>query len=363
MDTIKTYLETMFSALPKTEEGFRLKNELLISMEEKYNELKAAGKSENEAVGTVISEFGNIEELTEEIGLAIEKAADDDTPIIELSTVQAFLEQLKSTSKLTAIGVFMILASVAFLLSFFVLSDIFNGNMRTNSFFVGLGFVVFAVLLAPAVGMLSYTWLKFLKYDFIYHKFRLSEHVRQYVQNVREKALSANITLIAVGVTVIVLSIITIIVPAVSGGGVNAIISGVSMFLVLTGIGTAPLILAGLSIAFVNLLLGLGESEWFPAVYVGSKGIKVGNEICIDNNGIRIGNDVHIEKNMNLDSIRIIGVISAVYWPLVVAAYLLWSFLSGAWGITWLIWPVAGLIFGAISGGLGAYYSLGGKKK
>ncbi|MCL2077374.1 MAG: permease prefix domain 1-containing protein [Oscillospiraceae bacterium] len=68
MEVIKTYLETMFSALPQTAESFRFKNELLINMEEKYNEFKAAGKSENEAVGTVISEFGNIDEIAEALG-------------------------------------------------------------------------------------------------------------------------------------------------------------------------------------------------------------------------------------------------------------------------------------------------------
>lgn len=38
-------------------------------MEDKYNELISEGKSENEAVGTVISEFGNLDELAETLGL------------------------------------------------------------------------------------------------------------------------------------------------------------------------------------------------------------------------------------------------------------------------------------------------------
>ena len=40
---------------------------------------------------------------------------------------------------------------------------------------------------------------------------------------------------------------------------------------------------------------------------------------------------------------------SARSWPIVVAVYLGWSFLSGNWGITWIVFPVAALIFGAIS--------------
>jgi hypothetical protein len=41
--------------------------------------------------------------------------------------------------------------------------------------------------------------------------------------------------------------------------------------------------------------------------------------------------------------------IGGIYWPLVVAVYLLWSFLSGSWAISWVIWPVAGLVFAALT--------------
>ena len=57
MDTIKSYLETMFANLPATAEVLKAKDELWGMMEDKYNELISEGKSENEAVGTVISEM------------------------------------------------------------------------------------------------------------------------------------------------------------------------------------------------------------------------------------------------------------------------------------------------------------------
>ena len=55
METIKSYLETMFANMPDTPEVIRAKSELFGMMEDKYNELISEGKSENEAVGTVIS--------------------------------------------------------------------------------------------------------------------------------------------------------------------------------------------------------------------------------------------------------------------------------------------------------------------
>ncbi len=38
------------------------------------------------------------------------------------------------------------------------------------------------------------------------------------------------------------------------------------------------------------------------------------------------------------------------YWPLIVAIYLGWSFWTNDWNITWIVWPVAGLVFAALTG-------------
>ena len=40
--------------------------------------------------------------------------------------------------------------------------------------------------------------------------------------------------------------------------------------------------------------------------------------------------------------------IAGIYWTLVTAGYLAWSFWSGEWNRTWIIWPVAGVLFGAV---------------
>ena len=72
METIKSYLEAMFASMPNTPEVKKAKAELLQMMEDKYNELIEEGVSENTAVGTVISEFGNLDELAEDLGLTKE---------------------------------------------------------------------------------------------------------------------------------------------------------------------------------------------------------------------------------------------------------------------------------------------------
>jgi hypothetical protein len=70
MEAIKSYLNNMFKNMSSTQEVVRAKEELLQMMEDKYTELRQQGKTENEAVGAVISEFGNLEELAPQLGIA-----------------------------------------------------------------------------------------------------------------------------------------------------------------------------------------------------------------------------------------------------------------------------------------------------
>lgn len=45
---------------------------------------------------------------------------------------------------------------------------------------------------------------------------------------------------------------------------------------------------------------------------------------------------------------RMRGTISTVYWLVAVAIYLFWSFRTDAWDQTWIVWPVAGVLFAAV---------------
>ena len=58
MDVIIAYLETMFSPYPPSPRLDEAKAELRAMMEDAYSSLISEGKSHNEAVGQVITEFG-----------------------------------------------------------------------------------------------------------------------------------------------------------------------------------------------------------------------------------------------------------------------------------------------------------------
>ena len=42
--------------------------------------------------------------------------------------------------------------------------------------------------------------------------------------------------------------------------------------------------------------------------------------------------------------------IAAIYWGVVTAGYLAYSFVTARWEISWIVWPVAGVLYGALAG-------------
>lgn len=46
---------------------------------------------------------------------------------------------------------------------------------------------------------------------------------------------------------------------------------------------------------------------------------------------------------------KITGKIASIYWLIAVAIYLGWSFYTMRWNFTWIVWPVAGVLFAAVS--------------
>lgn len=115
MDAIFNYLDNMFAHLPKTEEVKRAKTELGQMMEDKYNQLRAEGRSDNEAVGQVISEFGNLSELAEELGISnqVQQASSEDNFVyVTAAEGETFIEKSKKAANMIGGGVAAIMLGV-----------------------------------------------------------------------------------------------------------------------------------------------------------------------------------------------------------------------------------------------------------
>ena len=52
---------------------------------------------------------------------------------------------------------------------------------------------------------------------------------------------------------------------------------------------------------------------------------------------------------------KIIDRVAGPYWILTVLIYLTWSFTTMQWGFTWIVWPIAGILFGFIAAILSSF--------
>ena len=56
-------------------------------------------------------------------------------------------------------------------------------------------------------------------------------------------------------------------------------------------------------------------------------------------------NDYSIRKKRSRDRL---GVFEQIYWLVITAIYFIVSFFTNAWGITWIIWVIGGILAGII---------------
>ena len=118
METIKNYLESMFRGLPLTEKVMKAKSELLQMMEDKYTELIRSGKTENEAVGEVIQNFGNLDDLADDLGikeiLYQTKYSGIQRRKLSFEEVTEYLERKKHAALMKAFGIMLFYNSCDF---------------------------------------------------------------------------------------------------------------------------------------------------------------------------------------------------------------------------------------------------------
>jgi len=106
MEILKNYVDAMFKEFPNNTETAELKTRILDSMEAKFQDLLEDGKNESEALGTVIAQFGDIEELKEAYEVPVEEKEEDFEFVEEKS------ERLFAVTMPLSIAAFLIIGFV-----------------------------------------------------------------------------------------------------------------------------------------------------------------------------------------------------------------------------------------------------------
>ena len=201
MNAIRNYLDNMFRNLPNTEEVRRAKSELLEMMEDKYEELIKEGKTENEAVGIVISEFGNLDELADSLGIseAVAENPDENKPMLSLDRVKEYLSMMSQHSMLVPLAIGLCIFSVAFN----ILADAIPGCPE----FVGV--LLMFLSLGVAVGLFIYEGIRKNEYKEVYKKeCSLSIESAEYVRGIRKSYKSTYALMSSFGICLCILSVL-----------------------------------------------------------------------------------------------------------------------------------------------------------
>lgn len=190
------------------------------------------------------------------------------------------------------------------------------GTMTEDHILIGFSLVLLLVLVAIAV----YLFVNYgLRESHMQHlekeSFETEYGVSGMVRERREQYESTFTRNIAIGVVLCILSVIPTIMAGVME--VEDYMSGISvgLLLIIVSIGVNILIRADMIKSSYDTLLQEGE---YPI------------------------EEKHLKKKTDA--------FSGAYWCLMVAIYLGWSFWTNNWKFTWIIWPVAGVLYAAVPG-------------
>lgn len=308
METIKNYLETMFAAMPNTAEVRKAKAELLQMMEDKYNELIAAGQSENAAVGTVISEFGNLDELAEDLGLSKEveetRTGESEIPrkLITQDDAMAFLANNGKRSLFRALGVMLCIISVAWPVMF----------AGTNAI---SGVILMFICIAAGVGSIVYSNFVDSEWKFMRNEpCRIDMATASAVKERRRSFESVRALCVTLGVILCIICWVP-----------NLLMGRMAMF--------AP--------ALMFFLIGIGVFliVYASQVYGGFERLLQINDVYVAGGTYKAGSISPVRYKS-----KAAETIVAIYWPVVTCTYLIVSFLTFHWELTWIIWPIAAVL-------------------
>lgn len=319
METIKNYLENMFMNVKSTPEVKKAKAELLAMMEDKYQELKAEGKTENEAIGIVISEFGNLEELASELG--IEENISEYVPgnglSVSMEAARQYCGDMEKASVRYGIGVLLCICCPILLILVGGLQEIYGFS---DALLAVTGLVPLFVLVGIAVAIFIITGISMSKYD-CYEKelLELDFATEQYVRDRRENSRAGFAVHIAIGVFLCIIAVIPVVVV-----GSMEFASDLPQVL------TVVILLAIVSIAvFLFVTAGVKQEAYHVLLQE---------------------EEYSVERKNKKGPLYIFN---TIYWPVVTAIYLGWSFVTMGWHYTWIIWPIAGVLSVALEAIIG----------
>ena len=310
METIKNYLESMFRGLPLTEKVMKAKSELLQMMEDKYTELIRSGKTENEAVGEVIQNFGNLEDLADDLGiqdvLHQTKYSEIQRRKLSFEEVTEYFERVKGEAAIRAAGIMLCIICVVF--------PIMTDALRLNDI---IGVVLMFLCVGMGVVLIVSSSSMMEQWKFVRREPCSIDAVSiDYLKNRNRDFTPTYSVMHSVGILLCILCFIPAVIFDEFGGHFWDNFSGAMIF-IFVGFGVFLIVFSSYLKGTFARLLGINDRTDFEEP-----------------------EEKRVEKIHN----KTLRAIMSAYWSIVTCLYLCISFLTFKWHITWLIWPIAAAV-------------------
>ena len=232
---------------------------------------------------------------------------------VSLEEANEFISLEKSSSRRVANGVSLCITSPVLLIVLCGLAEQ-TGALISEGLASAIGIaVMFAMIAAAVYSFISYG-IKIKPFEFLEKEEIETAYGVDGMVKEKMKAYSIRRSNdIAIGVILCVLSAVPLIVAACTEASDTVLCAMTGVLLTLVAIGVNRIVKT--SIIWSSYEKLLQENEY-------SKREK--------------------EKSRNIDAV------ASVYWCAVTAGYLAWSFITNGWDKTWIVWPVAGVLYAVV---------------
>ena len=241
-----------------------------------------------------------------------DSAAESGVKRVKLAEANEFIDWRRSAAVRIAVAVFLCIASVIPLL---LLAAASEANMlgMTAEFAGAVGMVIFLVTVTVAVVIFVYCGFRNAPYAYLDKEVFETEYgVKGMVREKQKAYRNAYVRSNMIGVGICVLSPVALFVGAFSGDEFFTVLM-LTVTLLAVGVGVIFFITAGVRWASMQKLLREGDFS-----------------------------DREKKRSGLKESV------GTIYWLLAVAIYLGWSFATDNWTISWIVWPIAGVLFAAV---------------
>ncbi len=240
----------------------------------------------------------------------------DETPARRVSMEEAnsFLKARFILAGRTAIGVMLCILSPILLI---ILSGMQEEGLiaLSEDQAAGIGILVLMLLIGVAVAIFVFNDMKVERYKYLQQDWIETEYgVTGMVRERKESYHGTHMVMMVAGITLCVCSCIPLFIAMIISGTDLAMEIAVGLLLVLVAIGV--LLIVRTSMIWDSFAILLEEGEF--------------------------SREHKLEEKRN-------STIMSLYWAIVTAVYLLISFLTRRWDMTWIIWPVAGVGCGILA--------------